>query len=102
MEQLRKFAKYFRPYKRTMALGVLCILASMSFGLFVPYMVGAAVDDMGRGVTWNKVLYYPLVILGINAVSGIFLFWQRKLLIDTSRHIEFDMRQDFYASLVDQ
>ena len=74
----------------------------MSFGLFVPYMVGAAVDDLALGVTWNKVLYYPLVILGINFMSGIFLFWQRRLLINTSRHIEFDMRQDFYAALVDQ
>jgi ATP-binding cassette subfamily B protein len=74
----------------------------MSFGLFIPYMVGQAVDDLGREVTWNKVVYYPLVILGINFVSGIFLFWQRRLLINTSRHIEFDMRQDFYATLVDQ
>ena len=74
----------------------------MAFGLFIPYMVGKAVDDLGRGVTWNKVVYYPLVILGINFVSGIFLFLQRRLLINTSRHIEFDMRQDFYAALVDQ
>ena len=35
-------------------------------------------------------------------MSGIFLFLQRRLLINTSRHIEFDMRRDFYASLVDQ
>jgi ATP-binding cassette subfamily B protein len=74
----------------------------MAFGLFVPYMVGAAVDDLAAGVTWQKVVYYPVVILLINGASGIFLFWQRRLLINTSRHIEFDMRQDFYASLVDQ
>ena len=30
------------------------------------------------------------------------MFLQRRLLINTSRHIEFDMRRDFYASLVDQ
>src|SRR6478672_5005349 len=74
----------------------------MSFGLFIPYMVGQAVDDLGRQVTWQKVTYYPLVILGINLMSGVFLFLQRKLLINTSRHIEFDMRRDFYAALVDQ
>jgi ATP-binding cassette subfamily B protein len=74
----------------------------MAFGLFIPYMVGKAVDDMGREVTWQKIVYYPLVILGINLMSGVFLFLQRRLLINTSRHIEFDMRQDFYASLVDQ
>lgn len=74
----------------------------MSFGLFVPYMVGQAVDDLAVAVTWDKIIYYPLVILGINAMSGVFLFLQRRLLINTSRHIEYDMRRDFYASLVDQ
>lgn len=102
MEQLRKFARYFRPYRGTILAGIFFILCSMSFGLFVPYMVGQAVDDLGREITWNKIIYYPAVILGINLMSGVFLFLQRRLLINTSRHIEFDMRQDFYASLVDQ
>src|SRR5437762_2496162 len=102
MEQLKKFAKNFKPYKGVILAGVGCILVSMAFGLFVPYMVGKAVDDLSNGVTWDKMIYYPLVILGINAMSGVFLFLQRRLLINTSRHIEFDMRRDFYASLVDQ
>ena len=102
MEQLRKFIAYVRPYKRTILAGIFFILCSMAFGLFVPYMVGKAVDDLGREITWNKIIYYPLVILGINFASGIFLFLQRRLLINTSRHIEFDMREDFYATLVNQ
>jgi ATP-binding cassette subfamily B protein len=65
-------------------------------------MVGQAVDDLTLGITWQKITYYPVVILGINGMSGIFLFLQRRLLINTSRHIEFDMRRDFYASLIDQ
>ena len=102
MEQLKKFARYFKPYKWSILAGIFFILCSMAFGLFIPYMVGQAVDDLGREVTWDKVVYYPLIILGINFISGIFLFLQRRLLINTSRHIEFDMRQDFYAALVDQ
>jgi ATP-binding cassette subfamily B protein len=82
--------------------GIFFILCSMSFGLFVPYMVGQAIDDLRAGVTREKIIYYPLVILGINIASGIFLFLQRRVLINMSRHIEFDMRQDFYAALVGQ
>ena len=102
MEPLRKFAHYFKPYKWSILAGIFFILCSMAFGLFVPYTVGQAVDDLAKGVTWNKIVYYPLVILAINFMSGIFLFLQRRLLINTSRDIEFDMRQDFYAALVDQ
>jgi ATP-binding cassette subfamily B protein len=74
----------------------------MLFGLLIPFLVGKAVDDLGAGITWEKIVFYPLVILGVNLVSGIFLFLQRRLLINTSRHIEFDMRNDFYAALVYQ
>ena len=102
MDQLRKFFRYFKPYKAAILGGILCILGSMSFGLLVPYLVGKAIDDLGENVRWDKVIYYPLVILAVNFASGIFLFLQRRLLINTSRHIEFDMRQDFYAALVDQ
>ncbi len=102
MEQLKKFARYFKPYKWTIAAGIFFILCSMSFGLFIPYMVGAAIDDLNSEITRDKIIFYPLVILGISLMSGIFLFLQRRLIINTSRHIEFDMREDFYASLVDQ
>ena len=102
MEQLKKFARYFKPYKWTILAGIFFILCSMAFGLFIPYMVGKAIDDLTVEITRAKIVYYPLVILGINFASGIFLFLQRRLLINTSRHIEFDMREDFYASLVDQ
>lgn len=102
MEQLREFARYCAPYKGTILIGIGCIAVSMTFGMFVPYMVGVAIDDLANEITWQKAIYYPLIILGINALSGIFLFFQRRLIINTSRHIEFDMRQDFYASVVDQ
>jgi len=102
MEQLRGFARYFAPYKWTILIGISCILVSMSFGLLVPYLVGMAVDDLGAGITWGKIVYYPLVILAANFGSGIFLFLQRRLLINASRHIEFDMRELFYERLIDQ
>lgn len=102
MEQLRKFAKYFGPYRGRIFLGIFFILASMSFGLLIPSLVGKAVDDLAVGITWEKIIYYPLIILGANLTAGVFLFLQRRLLINTSRHIEFDMRNDFYAALVNQ
>ncbi len=102
MEQLKKFARYFKPYKWQILAGIFFILCSMAFGLFIPYIVGQAIDDLNSEITRDKVIYYPLVILGVSLMSGIFLFFQRRLLINASRHIEFDMREKFYASLVDQ
>ncbi len=102
MEEIRKFARYVLPYQTGIILGIVCILCGMLFGLLVPYLVGMAVDDLSKEVTWPKAVYYPLIILGVNLTSGFFLFWQRRLLINTSRHIEYDMRRDYYAALVHQ
>ncbi len=102
MNDLRKFARYFRPYKKSLVLGVLCILASVVVGLLVPLYVGRAVDDLRLEPTWEKVTRYGLLILGASAVSGLFLYWQRRILIGMSRHVEYDLRQDFYAHLQGQ
>jgi ATP-binding cassette, subfamily B, multidrug efflux pump len=102
MEEIRKFSRYLKPYKKQIGWGIFFILLSMAVGLLVPFLVGMAVDDLARGVTWEKTIGYPAIILGANVLSGVFLFWQRRLLINASRHIEYDMRQDYYAALVNQ
>jgi ATP-binding cassette subfamily B multidrug efflux pump len=99
MDDLRKFARYFRPYRRSLIFGTLCVFASVIIGLLVPLIVGHAVDDLSAGVTWAKLTRYALTVLGVSAVSGIFLFLQRLILIGMSRHIEYDLRRDFYAHL---
>lgn len=87
-----------------MAAGIGCILVSLCFGLLVPYLVGMTVDLLSEreNFTWRNIIVYPLLILGVNLVSGIFLYLQRRILINTSRHIEFDMREAFYESVVNQ
>jgi ATP-binding cassette subfamily B multidrug efflux pump len=102
MDDLRKFARYFRPYKKSLIVGILCILASTVIGLLIPLVVGRAVDDLMTGLTWGKLTRYSTIILGVSVVSGTFLFLQRSILIGMSRHVEYDLRRDFYTHLVDQ
>lgn len=102
MDDLKKFARYFRPYRKSLVTGILCIFASVVFGLMIPLVVGHAVDDLKVQLTWTKLTRYALTVLGISLVSGTFLFLQRRILIGMSRHVEYDLRRDFYAHLVDQ
>jgi ATP-binding cassette subfamily B protein len=79
----------------------------MLFGLYVPYLVGDAIDDIkislyNETLTVRKISWHVGLILFISLISAFFLFWQRRLLINASRHIEYDMRRDFYAALVHQ
>jgi ATP-binding cassette subfamily B multidrug efflux pump len=102
MDDLRKFARYFLPYKISLISGILCILAGVIFNLYIPLIVGHAVDENWSELSWSRLTFSALKVLGASAISGAFLFLQRRILIGMSRHIEYDLRRDFYAHLVDQ
>src|ERR1700674_972951 len=102
MDDLRKFFRYFLPYKISLAIGIACILASVIFNLYIPLIVGQAVDANWSKVTWTRLTISALKVLGASVLSGTFLFLQRRILIGMSRKIEYDLRQDFYEHLVDQ
>jgi ATP-binding cassette subfamily B protein len=102
MDDLRKFARYFLPYKVELTIGIICIAASVVFNLYIPIIVGHAIDENWAQVTWPRLTISALEVLGASLVSGVFLFLQRRILIGMSRKVEYDLRRDFYAHLVDQ
>ncbi len=102
MNDLRKLARYFRPYKASLIVGIACIAAGVIFHVTIPIIVGNAFDANWSQVTWSKLNIAALKVLGASAMSGLFLFLQRRIIIGMSRNIEYDLRQDFYAHLVDQ
>src|SRR5262245_8981529 len=102
MNDLRKFARYFRPYKVSLVVGIACIAAGVVFNVTVPLIVGKAFDANWTKVNGARLTLAALKVLGANSISGVFLFLQRRILIGMSRHVEYDLRNDFYASLVNQ
>ena len=102
MDDLKKFARYFRRYRLQLTIGIACILASVVAGLFIPLVVGQAVDANWQQITWSKLTIAALKVLGASIVSGIFLFLQRRILIGMSRDVEYDLRKEFYGHLVNQ
>ena len=102
MNDLRKLIRYFRPYRFSLAIAITCILGYVLFNLTIPLVVGRAIDANWTEISWAKLTIAALKILGLSAVGGFFLFLQRSIINRISRHIEYDLRQDFYARLVDQ
>lgn len=91
---------YFKKYRRQLVRGTVFVFCSVTFGVFVPRYVGNAIDDLRlNGVTMDKLLRSVAVIVGTSFISGIFLYLQRRTLINMSRYIEYDLRQDFYGHL---
>jgi ATP-binding cassette subfamily B protein len=99
MTRLKRLLIYFAPYRATLVFGTLCVLMTNVAKLAGPVFLQQAVDDLTRQVTRGAMLRYGGLIILTAVVQGIFLFTQRRLLINMSRHIEYDLRNDFYEHL---
>src|SRR5215813_4587131 len=99
MTPLRKLISYFAPYKRAMVFGIACVFMTNVLKMAAPLVLRRAVDNLTVNVTQGKLLEYGLLLILFALIPGVFLFTQRRVLINMSRDIEYDLRNDFYAHL---
>jgi ATP-binding cassette subfamily B protein len=99
MTPLRKLISYFAPYKRAMFFGIACVFMTNVLKMAAPLVLRRAVDDLTSVVTQSKLLEYGGLLVLFALIQGIFLFTQRRVLINMSRDIEYDLRNDFYGHL---
>ncbi|HEU4834252.1 MAG TPA: ABC transporter ATP-binding protein [Pyrinomonadaceae bacterium] len=91
---------YLKKYRGLLLLGSFCELVSVALSLTIPRVIGRAIDHMGQaGVTYQSLWQAAATIMGVTVVSGIFFYLQQRTMVTTSRHIDYDLRQDFYAHL---
>jgi ATP-binding cassette subfamily B protein len=95
----RRLWPYISRYRGRFLLGLLSIVAANSIQLMSPWVLKLAIDDLTRSVTRGKLFYYGAIILGIAMAGGVFRFLMRRIIIGISRHIEYDLRNDFFAHL---
>jgi ATP-binding cassette subfamily B protein len=74
-------------------------VAGTAVQLTSPWVLKLAVDDLTLGVTRTKLLYYAGLTLAIACVGGFFRFLTRRVIVGISRHIEYDLRNDFFGHL---
>ncbi|MGE5244255.1 MAG: ABC transporter ATP-binding protein [Betaproteobacteria bacterium] len=99
MSPIRHLLGYVLRYRRRFLFGLATVVASTSITLTSPLVLGHAIDDLERGVTGAKLLFYGSILLAIGLFSGLFRFLMRWILMGASRDIEYDMRNDFFAHL---
>ncbi len=102
LAELKPLAPYLRRYRREYAWGALVTVLSNAVWIFFPLVIRAAVNDLSHEVTRAKLLHYGALLVGLALVKGFFLFWTRWILIGISRDIEFNLRNDLFATLEKQ
>jgi len=99
MKNLLALKPYLLRYRRSLALGVVCVVATNFFAVAAPRFLGDAIDLMGRRFELGDILVKVGWYIFFAAISGILLYLVRQLIIVTSRKIEYDLKNDYYAHL---
>ncbi len=104
MRPLLRLKPYLLRYKKTLLLGLLTVIGSNVFTIVQPMFLGKAVDELKRGIETHTfvpgdLLMWAGLIVGFALIAGIFTFLTRQTIIVVSRHIEYDLRNDFLSHL---
>jgi ATP-binding cassette subfamily B protein len=104
MNELRYLNKYFFKYRFKIILGILITICSKIFALFTPQLVGKSITLITNQVTnpvesevfRNQISIYILYIIGAAVATGLFTFLMRQTIINVSRYVEFDLKNEIY------
>jgi ATP-binding cassette subfamily B multidrug efflux pump len=99
LDRLRPLAPYLKRYWKSLAWGGVAVILYNTVRVLLPLIVGHAIDDMKHGVTQQKIFFHALRLLLVAALSALFLYITRQVIIGASREIEFDIRNDLFANL---
>jgi len=98
-QNLRPLFPYLRKYRKTFAIGAVCVLCNNLVWILFPLVIRRAIDDLNKGVTVHKLLTYSMWLLAVAGTKAIFQYLTRWILIGVSREIEFDLRNDLFSHL---
>ncbi|NTW46867.1 MAG: ATP-binding cassette domain-containing protein, partial [Chlorobaculum sp.] len=99
MKNLLALRPYLFRYRKPLAVGIACVVATNFFAVAAPRYLGEAIDLMGKPFEMHEILRKTGFYILFSALSGITLYFVRQLIIVTSRHIEFDLKNDYYSHL---
>jgi ATP-binding cassette, subfamily B, multidrug efflux pump len=101
MNELRSLIPYFRPYRAKLGWGIVCVVFANAFQIAGPWFMKLAIDGLGDpDVTRTRIATYAAMLVAASLIGGVFRFMMRQLLNGVSRHVETDLRNDFFGHLL--
>ena len=93
---------YMRRYRWGYLWGTLSCISANAVWVLFPQVIQRAIDEMGHGISRQRILLFAGLLIAIALVKGVLLYSQRWILIGISREIEFDLRSDLFKKLEQQ
>ena len=104
MIELQYLNKYFLKYKYQLLIGIVITIVARIFLLFTPRYVRKIFTAIENGLNGSisketfktELAVAILYIIGAALIAGIFTFLMRQTIINVSRYIEYDLKNEIY------
>ncbi len=105
MKELRYLNKFFLKYRNRIIIGIIITIIARIFALIAPNIVGDSITlienyfldkSIENDILKKQLLLNIFLIIGSAFLAGIFTFLMRQTLINVSRFIEFDLKNEIY------
>ncbi|MCW5517555.1 ABC transporter ATP-binding protein [Muriicola sp. Z0-33] len=104
MKELKHLNKYFRKYWSKLLVGIVITIIARIFQLVMPSYVKKSIEvvenfvanTIDESVARSLLTEYILIIVGAALLSGFFTFLMRQTIINVSRYIEYDLKNEVF------
>ncbi|WP_299251759.1 ABC transporter ATP-binding protein [uncultured Lacinutrix sp.] len=105
MKELQHLNKYFFKYKKQLLIGISITIISILFKVYVPKLIGSIIDIVNNQLQHpensiadfkSELINNILLIIGTAIIAGILTFFMRQYIINVSRYIEYDLKNEIY------
>ncbi|PRX54069.1 ABC transporter ATP-binding protein [Flagellimonas meridianipacifica] len=104
MKELKHLNKYFKKYRLKLLLGIVITIIARLFSLVVPNYVNQSIgvieNYFGEAISLSQakstLFQYILIIVGTALLSALFTFLMRQTIINVSRYIEYDLKNEVF------
>ena len=109
MKSLKYLNKFFYKYRFRILIGILITIIARIFALVAPNLIGDSITIIDNylsngndpSIVKNKLINNILLIIGASITAGFFTFIMRQTLINVSRFIEFDLKNEIFQKYQD-
>lgn len=100
LRRLQRLLSYLRPHWRYTSLGISALFIVNALGVYLPRLVGEAIDDLSVTFSFDQILRPVILILILASVMWGVRLVSRILLFGTGRQVEFDLKQKIFERLL--
>jgi ATP-binding cassette, subfamily B, multidrug efflux pump len=101
MKELASLVRYIGRYRGTYLLGLVCLLGSNLLGAIGPRLIGQGIDALSTPAAMLHIRRAAVALVAVALVAGVLRYGMRQLINSASRRVEYDLRNDLFAHLLD-